>query len=89
MSGAECVCRILAHLDARGIPDGSIVDLDVEAVEIIAGWTGQPGVLPNRQRFIADVQTSEAFASVRERLLQLQFHLLYLMQQLLYIDFHF
>lgn len=45
MSGAECVCRILAHLDARGLPDGNMVDLDVEAVEIVAGWTGAPGVL--------------------------------------------
>ena len=45
MSGAECVCRILAWMDQRCRPDGSLTDVDVDEIEFAAGWTGEPGVL--------------------------------------------
>ena len=45
MCAAECVARLLAQLDARCHPDGSMADMDAEHVEFIAGWTGKPGVL--------------------------------------------
>jgi hypothetical protein len=45
MSGAECVCRILAWLDQRSDPRGDISQCQPEDVELAAGWTGGEGVL--------------------------------------------
>ena len=45
MSAAECIGRILAWMDARCIPSGSLEDVDVAAVEFAAGWSGDEGLL--------------------------------------------
>jgi hypothetical protein len=45
MSGAECLCRILAWLDQRSDPTGDISDCQPEDVELAAGWTGKEGAL--------------------------------------------
>lgn len=45
MCAAECICRILAWMDARCRPDGSLADVDVDAVELAGGWAGDQGLL--------------------------------------------
>jgi hypothetical protein len=45
MSGAECIGRLLAMLDGRGDPRGSLEGLDDAEIELEAGWVGEAGLL--------------------------------------------
>jgi hypothetical protein len=45
MSGAECLCRVLAWMDARGDSRGDLSDATPDDIEFAAGWVGAPGVL--------------------------------------------